>query len=352
MAVRAASGGQVLSLDTLVRLRRGLQTPGAHQRLPVPEGMTAPLGCDAVEIPARFGPLLMPRLPRAGCVYADETHWWWLVPSDSDYALEWPLPAQLRHRGGGLRTPRRSPTCPPAGRQIPYTPPIPLYPGPVPGHGHDAHLVTADRRVTLGIAVNVALAGQRTANACARALRPGLAPSLPDPGPAIVAVRPGEPREASVGMTRGSGGGERSAGLGRAGEAGGPSTRGLRVGAAALRGARCATTWAGTSTGDAFLELSFRAMVTRLPALLAAEFPARLAGRPAGRADRAGGRGRPGRDAGGESARGQQRAGPADHRRSGRRPAARRRSRAGRDGRRDAGRGAAAGRVDVCHRTT
>ncbi|KUO22805.1 hypothetical protein [Streptomyces dysideae] len=120
----ASGGGQVLSLDTLVRLGRGLRTPGTPRRLAVPDGMTAPLGCDAVAMPARFGPLVLPRLPRVGCVYADDTHWWWIVPSDSDYALEWPAPTQyatgalvpdiprLIHRPDGT---------------LPYTPPIPLY---------------------------------------------------------------------------------------------------------------------------------------------------------------------------------------------------------------------------------
>ncbi|MCX5334942.1 MULTISPECIES: hypothetical protein [unclassified Streptomyces] len=127
MAVRPATGGKVLTLDTLVRLRRGLHAPAAPRRLPVPDGMTTPLGCDAVAIPARFGPLLMPRLPRAGCVYADETHWWWLVPSDSDYALEWPAPAQY---ATGAIVPD-APVAPdlihrPEGK-LPYTPPIPLY---------------------------------------------------------------------------------------------------------------------------------------------------------------------------------------------------------------------------------
>ncbi|MFE7899635.1 hypothetical protein ACFU3E_19290 [Streptomyces sp. NPDC057424] len=122
-----AQGGRVLNLDTLVRVRRGLRTPGPALRLPVPGGMTAPLGCDAVAVPARVGPLVMPRLPRVGCVYADGTHWWWLVPSDSDHALEWPAPARyvtgavvpdlpevpdLIHRPDGT---------------LPYTPPIPLY---------------------------------------------------------------------------------------------------------------------------------------------------------------------------------------------------------------------------------
>ena len=122
-----SGGGQVLSLDTLVRLRRGLRTPGTLLRLPVPDGMTAPLGCDAVAVPARFGPLVMPRLPRVGCVYADETHWWWIVPSDSDYALEWPAPA--RYATGALVP--DAPRVPvlihrPEGT-VPYTPPIPLY---------------------------------------------------------------------------------------------------------------------------------------------------------------------------------------------------------------------------------
>lgn len=94
MAVRTASGIRPLGLDTLLRLQRRMDAPGTPRRLPVPDGMTAPLGCDAVAVPARFGPLVMPRLPRVGCVYADDAHWWWIVPSDSDYALEWPAPAR------------------------------------------------------------------------------------------------------------------------------------------------------------------------------------------------------------------------------------------------------------------
>ncbi|MDN0194902.1 hypothetical protein [Streptomyces sp. S.PNR 29] len=125
--MRAASGARVLSLDTLVRLQRGRHTPATPLRLPVPDGMTAPLGCDAVAVPARFGPLLLPRLPRVGCVYADEAHWWWIVPSDSDYALEWPAPA---HYTTGAIVPD-APGVPalihrPDGT-VPYTPPIPLY---------------------------------------------------------------------------------------------------------------------------------------------------------------------------------------------------------------------------------
>ncbi|MFC4499216.1 MULTISPECIES: hypothetical protein [Streptomyces] len=118
----------VLTLDTLVRLRRSLGDPPAPpRRLAVPDGMTAPLGCDAVAVPAGIGPLLLPRLPRVGCVYADDTHWWWLVPSDSDYALDWPAPARYApgallpdsvHTPGLLHKPEGT---------LPYTPPIPLY---------------------------------------------------------------------------------------------------------------------------------------------------------------------------------------------------------------------------------
>lgn len=126
----AGSGnGQVLTMNTLVQLTRHLPTAGAPRRLAVPEGMTAPLGCDAVAVPARFGPLVLPRLPRVGCVYADEARWWWIVPSDSDYALEWPAPAQ--YATGAVLPDSGSPHPPglihcPDGT-VPYTPPIPLY---------------------------------------------------------------------------------------------------------------------------------------------------------------------------------------------------------------------------------
>ncbi|MFJ4696153.1 hypothetical protein [Streptomyces sp. NPDC088766] len=119
----------VLNLDTLVRLGRGPggDIPRAPHRIAVPEGMTAPLGCDAVAVPARLGPLVMPRLPRVGCVYADEAHWWWLVPSDSDYALEWPAPARYA-TGAVVPDSRQAPGLihRPDGT-LPYTPPIPLY---------------------------------------------------------------------------------------------------------------------------------------------------------------------------------------------------------------------------------
>ncbi|GAB2963352.1 hypothetical protein GCM10023080_025140 [Streptomyces pseudoechinosporeus] len=134
MGVRATSAGvpRVLHLDTLVRLRHSLRAPseaGALRRLAVPEGMRAPLGCDAVAMPARFGPPLMSRLPRVGCVYADASQWWWLLPADSDVSLEWPSPT---HYATGAVVPG-SPALPlpdlihKPDSTLPYTPPIPLY---------------------------------------------------------------------------------------------------------------------------------------------------------------------------------------------------------------------------------
>jgi hypothetical protein len=127
MGVSGGSGGQVLTMDTLVRLGRGLRAPGTPRRLAVPEGMTVPLGCDAVGVPVQLSRELMPRLPQVGCVYADDTHWWWIVPADSDYALEWPRPAQY---ATGAVVPD-APVVPSlvhrAEGTLPYTPPIPLY---------------------------------------------------------------------------------------------------------------------------------------------------------------------------------------------------------------------------------
>jgi hypothetical protein len=127
MAVRASSGNRPLGLDTLVRLQRGLHDPGTPRRLPVPDGMTAPLGCDAVAVPAPLGPQVLPRLPRVGCVYADAAHWWWIVPSDSDYALEWPAPARYATGAVLLDAPGVPGLIHRPDGTVPYTPPIPLY---------------------------------------------------------------------------------------------------------------------------------------------------------------------------------------------------------------------------------
>ncbi|MZD03852.1 hypothetical protein GTW43_01980 [Streptomyces sp. SID5785] len=120
---------RTMHLDSLVGLARRRHVPSSVPpvRLGVPDGMTAPLGCDAVAVPEDFARAMTRRLPRMGCVYADGAHWWWLVPSDSDVALEWPAPA--RYTAGALvPDARRAPDlihCPDGA--VPYTPPIPLY---------------------------------------------------------------------------------------------------------------------------------------------------------------------------------------------------------------------------------
>lgn len=122
-----------LDLTTLVRLSRQRQragTPSAASPLPrldLPEGMTEPLGCDAVAVPASFGPRVMSRLPRVGCVYEDGARWWWIVPADSDVAMEWPAPVDYS-AGAVVRDAECRPVLinrPPD--DVPYTPPIPLY---------------------------------------------------------------------------------------------------------------------------------------------------------------------------------------------------------------------------------
>ncbi|MFF3905401.1 hypothetical protein ACFYZJ_05190 [Streptomyces sp. NPDC001848] len=128
MAVRGRQTPGVLTLDSLARLDRARQASGAASgRLLLPDDMTVPLGCDAVAVPARYGPLVLPRLPRLGCVYADRTDWWWIVPSDSDAALDWPAPARYT-RGALVPDPHGVPELiHRADDSVPYTPPIPLY---------------------------------------------------------------------------------------------------------------------------------------------------------------------------------------------------------------------------------
>ncbi|MEU9341006.1 hypothetical protein AB0D74_07290 [Streptomyces sp. NPDC048278] len=125
--MNGASGtGHSLGLDTLIRLKRDRRSSsaGSAGSFLMPEGMTAPLGCDAVAVPARLGPLVVPRLPRVGCVYADGTRWWWIVPADSDDALTWPAPA---HYGPGAPLPGTARLIHRSEGTVPYTPPIPLY---------------------------------------------------------------------------------------------------------------------------------------------------------------------------------------------------------------------------------
>ncbi|MFE0176461.1 hypothetical protein ACFWZ2_29505 [Streptomyces sp. NPDC059002] len=120
-----------MDLDTLVRLSRqrqrqlGRAAPPPSLRLGLPEGMADPLGCDAVAVPAALGPQLMSRLPRVGCVYEDGPRWWWIVPADSDVAMEWPV---VYAAGAVVRDAGCRPVLinRPEG-DVPYTPPIPLY---------------------------------------------------------------------------------------------------------------------------------------------------------------------------------------------------------------------------------
>nr|WP_125264146.1 hypothetical protein [Streptomyces alboflavus] len=134
MSTRTA---RLLDLGTLVRLSRERERAVGRRvvsvqpvaRLAVPAGMRQPLGCDAVAMPAEFGPRLLERLPRAGCVYEDGPRWWWIVPADSDVALQWP-PSAFYSPGAVVPDATREPVLVhrPEG-SVPYTPPIPLYLG-------------------------------------------------------------------------------------------------------------------------------------------------------------------------------------------------------------------------------
>ncbi|WP_256096961.1 hypothetical protein [Streptomyces agglomeratus] len=101
-----------------------VQGPG-RVLLPVPPGLSAPLGCDAVGVPARHGLRMMAHLSRPGCVFADADRWWWIVPAESDLGLLWPQPARYV---SGAYVPATRPRLihTPEG-SAPYTPPIPLY---------------------------------------------------------------------------------------------------------------------------------------------------------------------------------------------------------------------------------
>ncbi|QKW05883.1 hypothetical protein HUT18_05240 [Streptomyces sp. NA04227] len=123
------SAAPVRTLDGLVRLARTRRSPltSAPLRLSLPGDMSTPLGCDAVEVPAGYGRLLLARLPRAGCVYADGSRWWWIVPSDSDVALQWPEPAHYTTGALVPDVPRPPGLIHRPDAEVPYTPPIPLY---------------------------------------------------------------------------------------------------------------------------------------------------------------------------------------------------------------------------------
>lgn len=109
--------------------------PGGRLRLAVPGAGATALGCDAVGVPERIGYDVMTRLPRVGCVFADGSRWWWIVPAGSDLGLRWPsavdyAPGAAVSRaaagpGGGAAAVPRLVHRPADG--VPYTPPIPLY---------------------------------------------------------------------------------------------------------------------------------------------------------------------------------------------------------------------------------
>ncbi|MGV9895104.1 hypothetical protein [Streptomyces tendae] len=82
---------------------------------------------------ASHGERILARLPRAGCVFADEGRWWWIVPSGSDIGVAWPAgthyvvgdPSWTRARPGGRAAGPRLVHGPDG--DSPYTAPIPLY---------------------------------------------------------------------------------------------------------------------------------------------------------------------------------------------------------------------------------
>ncbi|WP_443042795.1 hypothetical protein [Streptomyces sp. NBC_00344] len=87
--------------------------------------LSTPLGCDAVGVPEYHGFRLLARLPKPGCVFADDDWWWWIVPAGSDLELAWP--PQVRY-AAGARVPAARPRLLHWPQDsLPYTPPIPLY---------------------------------------------------------------------------------------------------------------------------------------------------------------------------------------------------------------------------------
>ena len=105
------------------------------RRLALPAGLSAGLGYDAVGMSAEHGKRVMDRLPRLGCVFACDEHWWWIVPAGSHIGLVWPADTSYSvgayvRSPGGPRAARASRTLRlihrPEG-DSPYTPPIPLY---------------------------------------------------------------------------------------------------------------------------------------------------------------------------------------------------------------------------------
>ena len=118
-------------------LRRPPGTTGTHRRLVLPARLPASLGYDAVGTPRDHGERIMDRLPRIGCVFADDHRWWWIIPSGSHIGIAWP-PGTTYAVGARMADPSWTRTRPKPGPDhpqlihtpetgSPYTPPIPLY---------------------------------------------------------------------------------------------------------------------------------------------------------------------------------------------------------------------------------
>ncbi|MDN0197900.1 hypothetical protein [Streptomyces sp. S.PNR 29] len=106
-------------------------------RLTIPEQLPTSLGYDAVGTPWEHGERIMDRLPRVGCVFADDLRWWWIVPAGSHIGVTWP-PSTSYAIGAHMADPSWTRTRPKPGpghprllhapeSGSPYTPPIPLY---------------------------------------------------------------------------------------------------------------------------------------------------------------------------------------------------------------------------------
>jgi hypothetical protein len=113
------------------------ERPGRPGPFVLPARMAVGLGCDAVGTPREHGQRIMDSLPRAGCVFADDRYWWWIVPSGSHLGVSWP-PSACYVVGADLADPSWTRTRPPSPSvrprlihssegDCPYTPPIPLY---------------------------------------------------------------------------------------------------------------------------------------------------------------------------------------------------------------------------------
>ncbi|MFD7436772.1 hypothetical protein [Streptomyces sp. NPDC059861] len=114
-------------------------TPDRHDdlRLPIPPQLPTTLGHDAVGTSPEHGEAILEALPRVGCVFADDRHWWWIVPSGSHIGITWP-PSTTYAIGARMGDPSWTATRPRPGPShprllhspmdgSPYTPPIPLY---------------------------------------------------------------------------------------------------------------------------------------------------------------------------------------------------------------------------------